>query len=78
MYTENRISAESKLISQEDGTVVVERLFMRTLSKEQAIAEISSSINEIRNSRANLVAQIENSDLIEADLQQKLASLIGV
>lgn len=77
MLEENRISTESRLISQEDGSIVVEKISTRTISKEQAIAEISSAINEIRNARSNLAAQVQNCDLVETDLQQKLASLVG-
>ena len=76
MPVDNRISLDSKLISQEDGTIVVEKISSRTVSKDQAIAEITDAINDVRSSRANLLAQIENCDLVEADLQQKLASLI--
>lgn len=73
----DKISPDSTLTLQEKGTVLIENITKREVSKEQAISEVSGQIEQIRNSRINLQAQLNNCDVVETDLQQKLASLVG-
>ncbi len=77
MPPEIRISAESTITPQQDGTLIIENLDTRIVTREQAIADISNSINSIRISRDSLNAQLADCDIAEAGLQQKLASLMG-